>query len=57
MSSKLALIAVDRALRADHPAARLLLTVHDELVVEVPADSAEETAARVRREIQEHCSS
>jgi DNA polymerase-1 len=49
---KLALIAVDRALRADHPAARLLLTVHDELVVEVPADSSAEIATRVRREME-----
>ncbi len=49
---KLALIAVDRALRADHPGARLLLTVHDELVVEVPADSSEAIATRVRREME-----
>ena len=49
---KLALIAVDRALRADHPGSRLLLTVHDELVVEVPAPDAEPVAARVQAEMQ-----
>ncbi len=37
---KLAMIAVDRRLRAEVPAARLLLTVHDELVLEAPADVA-----------------
>src|SRR5688572_13576286 len=38
---KKAMIAVDRALRAAHPRARLLLTVHDELVLEVPEAEVE----------------
>ncbi len=49
---KLAMIAVDRRLRAEHPGARLLLTVHDELVLEVPAGEVEPVAALVRREME-----
>ena len=45
---KLAMIAVDRRLRVEHPQARLLLSVHDELVVEVPADEAVAVAELVR---------
>ena len=48
---KLAMIAVDRRLRAEHPQSRLLLTVHDELVLESPADEATAVAALVRREM------
>lgn len=48
---KLAMIAVDRRLRAAHPRARLLLTVHDELVLEAPAEEAEAVAAMVREEM------
>src|SRR4029078_9858540 len=33
---KVAMVAVHRALADEHPHARLLLTVHDELVLEVP---------------------
>jgi DNA polymerase-1 len=49
---KLAMIAVDRALRADHPSSHLLLTVHDELVLEVPEAEGEAVAARVKREME-----
>ncbi len=49
---KKAMIAVDAALRAEHPAARLLLTVHDELVVEVPLAEAEAVAVLVQREME-----
>ena len=49
---KLAMIAVDRRLVAEHPAARLLLTVHDELVLEVPAGEVEAVAALVRQEME-----
>jgi DNA polymerase-1 len=49
---KLAMIAVDRRLRAEHPEARLLLSVHDELVLEVPAAEIETVAALVRREME-----
>jgi len=49
---KLAMLAVDRRLRAEHPRAELLLTVHDELVLEAPAAEAEEVAALVRAEME-----
>ncbi len=48
---KLAMIAVDRRLRAEHPEAALLLTVHDELVLEVPAGEAEAAGELVRSEM------
>ena len=49
---KLAMIAVDRRLRRELPAARLLLTVHDELVLEGPADQAEDLGALTREEME-----
>jgi DNA polymerase-1 len=49
---KLAMIAVDQALAAAGSAARLLLTVHDELVLEAPAAEAEAVAAQVKREME-----
>jgi DNA polymerase-1 len=48
---KLAMIAVDRRLRAEHPKARLLLSVHDELVLEAPAAEAPAVAELVRVEM------
>jgi DNA polymerase-1 len=45
---KLAMIAVADRLAAAWPGARLLLTVHDELVLEVPADVAVAVGAEVR---------
>ena len=48
---KMAMVAVHRRLLAEEPGARLLLTVHDELVLEVPADAAERVAELVRREM------
>jgi DNA polymerase-1 len=48
---KLAMIAVDRRLSAEVPGARLLLTVHDELVVEVPEAAAPAVAALVEKEM------
>jgi DNA polymerase-1 len=48
---KLAMIAVDRRLTAEEPGARLLLTVHDELVVEAPEARAKAVAALVEREM------
>ncbi len=41
---KLAMIAVDKELENDASGARMLLTVHDELVIECPKDSASEVA-------------
>lgn len=47
---KLAMVRVDRAL-ADSPA-RMVLTVHDELVFEVPAAGVEEVAALIRETME-----
>jgi DNA polymerase-1 len=49
---KMAMIRVHRALKADHPRARLLLQVHDELVLEVPVDEVDVVAARVKAEME-----
>ncbi|MCB9377850.1 MAG: DNA polymerase I [Holophagales bacterium] len=49
---KLAMIAVDARLRREHPEARLLLTVHDELVLEVPAEEVEAISRLVREEME-----
>ncbi len=49
---KLAMIATDRRIRKEHPDARLLLTVHDELVLEVPEASAEPVSRLVREEME-----
>ncbi|MEP7309973.1 MAG: DNA polymerase I [Acidobacteriota bacterium] len=48
---KRAMIDVHAAL-ASHPGARMILTVHDELLFEVRADEAEEIAALVRERMQ-----
>ncbi|HEX6900027.1 MAG TPA: DNA polymerase I [Thermoanaerobaculia bacterium] len=48
---KLAMIAVDQRLRDEFPGARLLLTVHDELVLEVPEEQAEAVARLVQAEM------
>jgi DNA polymerase-1 len=49
---KMAMIAIDRRLRREHPEARLLLTVHDELLFEVPQAEVEPISALVRREME-----
>ena len=49
---KLAMIAVDGRLRAELGAARLLLTVHDELVLEAPAADMDALASLVREEME-----
>ncbi len=43
-----AMVRVGRAIRRENLPARLLLQVHDELVLEVPEDHADEVAARVK---------
>lgn len=48
---KVAMIAVDRRLRADFPKAALLLTVHDELVLEVPEEQTEAVGKMVATEM------
>ena len=50
---KLAMIRVDRALGERFPEAKLLLQVHDELIVECPAEQAEQVAALVSAEMQQ----
>jgi DNA polymerase-1 len=49
---KLAMIGIDRALRARGGGARMLLQVHDELVFEVPEAELEPVSALVRREME-----
>jgi DNA polymerase-1 len=49
---KKAMIAIDCRLRADYPETRLLLTVHDELVFELPPEQVEPVAALVRQEME-----
>ncbi|MFL5766497.1 MAG: DNA polymerase I [Actinomycetota bacterium] len=49
---KLAMIRVDRALRASELDCHMLLTVHDELVFEVAAIEVEEAAALVKTEME-----
>lgn len=49
---KLAMIAVDRRLRREHPSSRLLLTVHDELVLEVPRDAIDAVRDLVTDEME-----
>jgi DNA polymerase-1 len=49
---KLAMIAVDRALDADGFATRMLLTVHDELVFEVPLEEHERVEPVIRETME-----
>src|SRR6185312_11827517 len=49
---KRAMIKVDRALKAANSPARMLLSVHDELVFEVPESAAPEAAELVKREME-----
>ena len=52
---KLAMIELDRALEASGSPARMLLTVHDELVLEVPDDGAQaDRDDRARRDGERH---
>ena len=50
---KLAMIRVDAALRRDHPEAKLILQVHDELIVECPETIAPQVAQLVSREMEQ----
>lgn len=49
---KLAMIRVDKALHQYFPNARLLLQVHDELIVECPEEEAQAVAELVSREME-----
>ena len=50
---KLAMIRVDAALGRDFPQAKLILQVHDELIVECPEEIAAEVAKLVSREMEQ----
>ncbi len=50
---KLAMIRVDQALGDTFPEAKLLLQVHDELIVECPQDIAPQVAALISRQMQQ----
>lgn len=50
---KLAMIRLDRALRQKQSPARMLLQVHDELILECPQAAAEETAKIVQEEMEQ----
>ena len=50
---KLAMIRVENALSKEFPEARLLLQVHDELIVECPEEIAPQVAALVSREMSQ----
>ena len=49
---KIAMVAVHRRLRAEGLQARLILQVHDELIVEAPEDEAEKVAAILKEEME-----
>jgi DNA polymerase-1 len=49
---KMAMVAIDRRLCREHPEARLLLTVHDELLLELPEAEAPAVGELVRREME-----
>ncbi len=49
---KIAMIAVDRRLAEENPRARLILTVHDELIIEAPDADAEAVATVVKEEME-----
>jgi DNA polymerase-1 len=50
---KTAMLKLDRRLAAEKSKARLLLQVHDELILECPKDYAAETAALVKTEMEQ----
>jgi DNA polymerase-1 len=45
---KLAMIALDRRLESERSGARMLLTVHDEIVIEAPEKAAADVAGIVK---------
>ena len=50
---KLAMVRVDRALREKNLQSRLILQVHDELLLECPPEEAEEAAALLRESMEQ----
>jgi DNA polymerase-1 len=52
---KLAMIDLDRALEASDSRSRMILTVHDEIVLEVPVDEVEAVKAVVTKTMESVC--
>ena len=50
---KIAMVHVRRRLKAELPAARLIMQVHDELIVECPTAEADKVAALLREEMEQ----
>lgn len=50
---KLAMIRVDQALHVNYPQAKLILQVHDELIVECPEEIASEVAQLISKEMEQ----
>ena len=50
---KLAMVAVEKRLKAELPEAKLVLQVHDELIVECPAEQAETAAKLLEEEMEQ----
>jgi DNA polymerase I len=53
---KLAMIELDRALEETESESRMLLTVHDEIVLEVPVGEVEAVKVTVRETMESVCS-
>ena len=49
---KIAMVNVYQRLQKDHPEARLIMQVHDELMVECPEEEAEAMTALVKEEME-----
>jgi DNA polymerase-1 len=49
---KRAMISVDRWIESDHPPARMIMQVHDELVFEVAEDAVDVAVGRVRHDME-----
>jgi len=50
---KVAMVNIDQLLTKNNLAARLIMQVHDELVVEAPVEEKEEVMALVKKEMEE----
>jgi DNA polymerase-1 len=50
---KLAMLAVDKLLRESAPEAKMLLQVHDELIIEAPIAQAEQLAVKIKRAMEQ----
>ncbi|MDQ3686662.1 MAG: DNA polymerase, partial [Acidobacteriota bacterium] len=49
---KIAMLKVDEAMRRENLRARMVMQIHDELLVEAPADETERVAALLKREME-----